>query len=139
MATINITIKTDNAAFEYNAGAEFTRILRDLAYRIDNGDFEADFHSAIIRDVNGNSCGTLSVTDDDKDEADEVSAIDEIKNSDVYKQILADSFGGVMYNVDNHGKYDADRILYLWQQMTPADRESAGGIMKGAFNFLTER
>jgi hypothetical protein len=65
--------------------------------------------------------------------------MNEIKDSAVYKEILADSFGGVMYNVANRGKYNADHILYLWLQMPKSEREGAGGIMKGVFNFLTER
>lgn len=63
----------------------------------------------------------------------------EIQNSEVYKQILSDSFGGVMYNVANRGKYNADRILFLWLQTPEQERDSAGGIVKGVFNFLTEK
>lgn len=61
-----------------------------------------------------------------------------IRENEVYKQILADSFGGVMYNVANYGKYDATEIIALWNSLTPSERESAGGIMKDAFNFLKE-
>lgn len=64
--------------------------------------------------------------------------IEEIANHEVYKQILADSFGGVMYNVANRNKYNTEEIVKLWNSMTPAEKESAGGIMNGAFNFLSE-
>ena len=62
--------------------------------------------------------------------------MNEIANNQVYKQVLADSFGGIMYDVSNYGKYDATEVLALWDGMTPAERESVGGIMKGAVNFL---
>lgn len=64
--------------------------------------------------------------------------IEQIANHPVYKQILADSFGGVMYNVANRDKYNTEEITGLWNSMSPAQQESAGGIMKGAFNFLKE-
>lgn len=68
-----------------------------------------------------------------------MTTIETIKATPVYQEILKDSFGGVMYNVANRGKYDADHILYLWLQLTPSERESAGGIIKGVFDFLTEK
>ena len=61
-----------------------------------------------------------------------------IKNSTVYKQVLADSFGGVMYDVSNRNKYDADNIIQLWDQLTAAQKGASGGIMKGALEFLKE-
>ena len=61
-----------------------------------------------------------------------------IEQSPDYQQIMRDSFGGVMYNVANRGKYDTETIVKLWDSMTPGERESAGGIMKGAFNFIKE-
>jgi hypothetical protein len=62
--------------------------------------------------------------------------ISRIKSLEVYKQILADSFGGVMYNVANRDKYDTDYLLELWDGLTPVGKESADGIMKGAINFI---
>ena len=62
----------------------------------------------------------------------------EILKHPVYKQILADSFGGVMYNVANRGKYDTTEIVELWNNLSPAYQEAAGGIMKGVFNFILE-
>lgn len=64
--------------------------------------------------------------------------IQTIEESPAYKQIMADSFGGIMYDVANRGKYDTADIEALWAKLTPAEREAAGGIMKGAFNFLAE-
>ena len=63
---------------------------------------------------------------------------EQIESNEVYKQILEDSTGGIMYDVDNEGKYDAKEILKLWVSMTPSERSSAGGIMKGAINFVTD-
>ena len=65
-----------------------------------------------------------------------MNTIEQIANNDVYKQVLADSFGGVMYNVANQDKYDAKELLNAWYNLTQAERESAGGIMKGAMHFL---
>jgi len=61
-----------------------------------------------------------------------------IETTPVYKQIIADSFGGVMYDVGNRGKYDATEILKLWDEMTQAEQDNANGIIKGAINFLKE-
>jgi len=65
--------------------------------------------------------------------------IEKILNDPVYQQIIKDSFGGVMYDVDDQDKYNATEIIALWDEMSPADKETAGGIMKGVFNFLKER
>ena len=61
-----------------------------------------------------------------------------IEENPVYKQILADSFGGIMYNVANRDKYETSELLRLWDSMTPAGRESSGGIMAGAISFVAE-
>ena len=65
-----------------------------------------------------------------------MSTIEQIQENQTYKQILRDSFGGVMYNVANRNKYDTTELLELWNSLTPSEKESAGGIMKGAFNFV---
>ena len=67
-----------------------------------------------------------------------METIKQISNSPVYKQVLADSFGGVMYDVANRDKYETKEITALWDSMPPAEQESVGGIMKGVFNFLKE-
>ena len=67
-----------------------------------------------------------------------MTTIQQIEQSPVYKQILADSFGGIMYDVANRGKYDTAEIVELWQSLSEAERDSVGGIMKGAFNFIKE-
>ena len=64
--------------------------------------------------------------------------MNEILEHPVYKQILADSFGGVMYNVANRGKYDTTEIVQLWNNLSPAYQNAAGGIMQGVFNFILE-
>lgn len=66
-------------------------------------------------------------------------AIKELQENEVYKQILKDSFGGVLYNVANRNKYDTTEVLKLWNEMTPQEQSSAGGIMTGAINFITEK
>ena len=67
-----------------------------------------------------------------------MTTIETIQQHPIYKQIMADSFGGIMYDVANRGKYDTAEIVELWEQLTPAERESVGGIMEGAFNFIKE-
>ena len=59
-----------------------------------------------------------------------------ITESPIYKEILADSFGGVMYNVANRDKYNALEIIALWDSLGEGLQDSAGGIMKGALNFV---
>ncbi len=63
---------------------------------------------------------------------------EQIRANSAYQQILADSFGGVMYNVANRGKYDTAELLRLWNSLTPGEQHAAGGIMNGAINFITE-
>jgi len=62
--------------------------------------------------------------------------IQAITENRVYKQVLSDSCGGVMYDVDNQGKYDATDVLALWNSLDACEREMAGGIMKGVIEFL---
>lgn len=59
-----------------------------------------------------------------------------IKDNEVYKQVLKDSMGGVMYNVANYGKYDSDSVLALWDSLTAQEKSAADGILTGAINFL---
>ena len=60
----------------------------------------------------------------------------QIESHPVYKMVLADSCGGIMYDVANHGKYNATEVLNLWAAMPASEREAAGGIMQGAIAFL---
>ena len=62
--------------------------------------------------------------------------INQIKENATYKQILADSFGGVMYNVANYHKYNEGKaeLLALYEQIK--DNGAVDGIMSGAMNFL---
>lgn len=62
--------------------------------------------------------------------------IEKIVSSPVYKQILADSFGGIVYDVANRNKYDAKELIDLWNSMTDAQKSGCNGIIKGVFNFL---
>lgn len=64
--------------------------------------------------------------------------IDNIKNNPTYKLILKDSFGGVMYDVANKGKYDTKELEVLYLIVPPFERDNMDGIMKGVFQFLKE-
>lgn len=50
---------TDNAAFEHYAATETTRILREIAQQIKNGDLDGT-----VRDINGNIIGTYELNGD---------------------------------------------------------------------------
>lgn len=65
-----------------------------------------------------------------------MEAIKVIEENETYKQILKDSFGGVLYNVANRDKYDSAEVLQLWAALTPQEKDAVGGIMKGAINFV---
>ena len=67
---------------------------------------------------------------------DAVHPLDRIKNHPTMVEILADAHGGVMYNVANRDKYDTTDLLTKWNALTPAEQESADGIIKGAINFI---
>jgi hypothetical protein len=68
-----------------------------------------------------------------------METIEKIKSDPTYQKILKDSFGGIIYNVANRNKYDTKTILTLWSQLTPSEKDSAGGIMEGAFAFIQGR
>jgi len=65
-------------------------------------------------------------------------AINTIENDAVYQRIKKDSFGGVMYDISNRNKYNADHLIATWDSMTASQQESAGGIIRGAIGFLKE-
>ena len=64
--------------------------------------------------------------------------IEAIKENKVFQQILKDSFGGIMYNADNINKYDTKELLSLWEEVPEVEKEAAGGIIKGVFEWLEE-
>lgn len=60
--TAKIEIQMDSAAFTHEPGEELARILRKLADNLDGADITpADSNK--LRDVNGNTVGTFTVTD----------------------------------------------------------------------------
>lgn len=65
-----------------------------------------------------------------------LSNTEKIENSAVYKQIMKDSYGGVIYDVANRNKYETEELLQWWNSMGRSEQSMAGGIMAGAFNFL---
>lgn len=65
-----------------------------------------------------------------------METINAIKANEVYRQVLKDSLGGILYNVANYGKYDSAEVLALWNSLTPGQQSAADGIMTGAINFL---
>jgi hypothetical protein len=71
-------------------------------------------------------------------QADTRNALCAIQEHPVYKQILADSFGGIMYNLANCNKYETAELLELWNSLPSSMQEAGGGIMRGAMNFIKE-
>jgi len=59
-----------------------------------------------------------------------------LKQDETLKQILADSFGGVMYDVANQNKYNTSELLVKYKALSGAEREGLGGLIKGAINFI---
>ena len=60
----------------------------------------------------------------------------EIRNNETMKQILADSFGGVMYKVANRDKYETTELLAKWDELSEGEKESMDGLINGAINFI---
>lgn len=59
-----------------------------------------------------------------------------IKDHPVMQEILADSFGGIMYDKANENKYDTTELIALWNQLNGGEQDAQGGIIKGAINFI---
>ena len=58
---LTLRIKTDNEAFQGDAGTEIARILRRLAGDLDGRDILPG-ETFTLRDINGNRVGAASVT-----------------------------------------------------------------------------
>ena len=67
---------------------------------------------------------------------DTYQVIEKIKANPFYQQMLADSLGGVMYDVANRNKYDEgkEELIALYKPIE--GNGSIDGIMKGAMNFI---
>ena len=68
-----------------------------------------------------------------------MSGIEKIKNHPVIKQVLKDSFWGVIYDEANRWKYDTEEVLFLWEKLNGSEKESVGWIIKWAIDFLQEK
>lgn len=64
MAKFIMTFSTDNAAFDENPAREVSRILAEVAARIESADRVPEYFEN-IRDINGNIVGTYAVKPDD--------------------------------------------------------------------------
>lgn len=58
--TLKIVVNCDNAAFTPEPWPEVARILRDAADHADHG--RSQIATFTIRDINGNRCGSVTVT-----------------------------------------------------------------------------
>lgn len=67
-----------------------------------------------------------------------MTTLEYIKQHPTYKQILADSFGGIMFNDANIGKYDTTELLEWWNTLTDAQLGVADGIVKGIFDYIQQ-
>jgi hypothetical protein len=59
MLQLQITINTTNAAFDLSPEIECARILREMADRL-----ESTGIPPVPRDINGNRCGSVTVTNE---------------------------------------------------------------------------
>lgn len=73
--------------------------------------------------------------DGEGNEPTDAELIKQITENEVYKQVMKDSHGGVMYDVSN--TYDAEEILDLWEKVH--DKDAQDGIIRGAMDFLKEQ
>lgn len=65
--------------------------------------------------------------------------MDKIRDNEVLKQVLSDSFGGVMYNVANRDQYNASELIADWNALSDSQRAGYDGIINGAMNFLINK
>ena len=68
-----------------------------------------------------------------------MTKIETIENNETYKKVLSDSCGGIMYDLSNQGTYnqsDVDLLIETWESMAPNEKSLAGGIVRGAIEFL---
>lgn len=68
--------------------------------------------------------------------SDHVDANEAMTKHPTMQEILADSFGGVMYDLANRNKYNTVELLAMWDSLTASEKEACGGIVKGAINFI---
>ena len=64
--------------------------------------------------------------------------ITEIENNETYKEILKDSYGGVMYGLNTKDKYDTSELIKLFDEFINKFGMSFDGIMKGVYHFIME-
>ena len=65
--------------------------------------------------------------------------LNKIKENETYNLILKDSFGGIMYNTANKGKYKDEEIKKLFAECEKLKYiDYFDGITKGVFDFLKE-
>jgi len=62
--------------------------------------------------------------------------LEQLKKNEVLKEIIADSFGGIMYDSANKNKYNTKELLNLWDSLDGGEKGSVGGIIKGAIQFI---
>lgn len=62
--------------------------------------------------------------------------MDKIRDNETLKQVLKDSFGGVMYNVANRNKYDTVELIQEWNKLSDSEKASYNGLINGAMSFL---
>lgn len=65
-----------------------------------------------------------------------LEVIAKITDHETFKEIMDDSCGGIVYMDSNKGKYDAVEITALWNSLSASEKDSAGGIVSGVFEFL---
>lgn len=62
--------------------------------------------------------------------------VKQIKENQIYQEILKDSFGGVCY-MKKKEEYNYNKLLSLFEQLGDY-RDNLNGIMLGVYHFLME-
>ena len=67
------------------------------------------------------------------------SILEQIKESNSYKLLIKESFGGVMYNGNKLPDYQktSQDIIELWDSLPSDFQQSQDGIVTGAMRFLS--
>jgi hypothetical protein len=64
-----------------------------------------------------------------------MNTLQDILNDETYKQVLRDSYGGVMY-MTSPGDYESSDLIEIWLGLPNVEKERANGITNGVINFL---
>jgi FixJ family two-component response regulator len=65
-----------------------------------------------------------------------VDNVERLKNNKVLKEIIKDSFGGVMYVQKDKSKYDTKELISIYNLLTSDEKDLLDGVTTGAINYI---